>query len=110
VLITANDVIHAWWVPDFGIKKDAIPGYINEMWFAPTSRACTAASARTVRRDHGFMPVVVEVKTQAEFDAWLEAQKAARQASATPRRRPPPSSPGQSAGGRPGRQRGVRAP
>ena len=46
MLITANDVIHAWWVPDFGIKKDAIPGYINEMWFnARTSPAPTAASA-----------------------------------------------------------------
>jgi len=85
VLITANDVIHAWWVPDFGIKKDAIPGYINEMWFrADEPGVYRGQCAELCGRDHGFMPVVVEVKTQAEFDAWLEAQKAARQASATP--------------------------
>jgi len=85
VLITANDVIHAWWVPDFGIKKDAIPGYINEMWFrADEPGVYRGQCAELCGRDHGFMPVVVEVKTQAEFDAWLEAQKAARQASAAP--------------------------
>jgi cytochrome c oxidase subunit 2 len=85
VLITANDVIHAWWVPDFGIKKDAIPGYINEMWFnAEKPGIYRGQCAELCGRDHGFMPVVVEVKTQAEFDAWLEAQKSARQAAAAP--------------------------
>jgi len=85
VLITANDVIHAWWVPDFGMKKDAIPGFINEMWFnADTPGIYRGQCAELCGRDHGFMPVVVEVKPQAEFDAWLAAQKAARQAAAAP--------------------------
>jgi cytochrome c oxidase subunit 2 len=85
VLVTANDVIHAWWVPDFGMKKDAIPGYINELWFrADKTGVYRGQCAELCGRDHGFMPVVVEVKTQAEFDAWLEAQKASRQAAAAP--------------------------
>jgi cytochrome c oxidase subunit 2 len=85
VLITANDVIHAWWVPDFGMKKDAIPGFINEMWFnADEPGIYRGQCAELCGRDHGFMPVVVEVKPQAEFDAWLAAQQAARQAAAAP--------------------------
>ena len=84
-LITATDVIHAWWVPDFGMKKDAIPGYINEMWFrADEPGIYRGQCAELCGRDHGFMPVVVEVKSQADFDAWLEAQQAARQAAAAP--------------------------
>jgi cytochrome c oxidase subunit 2 len=78
-------VIHAWWVPDFGMKKDAIPGFINEMWFrADKPGVYRGQCAELCGRDHGFMPVVVEVKTQAEFDAWLAEQKAARQAAAAP--------------------------
>jgi cytochrome c oxidase subunit 2 len=85
VLVTAADVIHSWWVPDFAIKKDAIPGYINELWF-------TADKVGTYRgqcvelcgRDHGFMPIVVVVKPQAEYDTWLAAQKSARQAAVAP--------------------------
>ncbi len=85
VLITANDVIHAWWVPDFGMKKDAIPGYINEMWFnAEKPGTYRGQCAELCGRDHGFMPVVVEVLPQDEFDAWLEAEKAARQAAGAP--------------------------
>jgi cytochrome c oxidase subunit 2 len=85
VLITANDVIHAWWVPDFGMKKDAIPGYINELWFrADEAGTYRGQCAELCGRDHGFMPIVVVVKPQAEYDAWLAAQKAAQQASASP--------------------------
>jgi cytochrome c oxidase subunit II len=85
VLITANDVIHAWWVPDFGMKRDAIPGFINEMWFnAEKTGTYRGQCAELCGRDHGFMPVVVEVKPQDEFDAWLAEQKAARQAAHTP--------------------------
>jgi len=85
VLITANDVIHAWWVPDFGMKKDAIPGYINELWFrADKPGTYRGQCAELCGRDHGFMPVVVEVRPQAEFDAWLAAQQAARQAARAP--------------------------
>ncbi len=85
VLVTAADVIHAWWVPDFGMKKDAIPGYVNELWFlAEKPGVYRGQCAELCGRDHGFMPVVVEVKPRAEFDAWLEAQKTAMQASRAP--------------------------
>jgi cytochrome c oxidase subunit 2 len=85
VLITATDVIHSWWVPDFGMKKDAIPGYINELWFrADEPGVYRGQCAELCGRDHGFMPVVVEVKPQAEFDAWLAGQQAERQAARAP--------------------------
>ena len=85
VLITANDVIHSWWVPDFGMKKDAIPGFINEIWFrADEAGVFRGQCAELCGRDHGFMPVVVEVKPQAEFDAWLAEQQAAHQAAQAP--------------------------
>jgi len=85
VLITAADVIHAWWVPDFGMKKDAIPGYINELWFiAEKPGFYRGQCAELCGRDHGFMPVVVEVKSQQDFDAWLASQKSAMQASSAP--------------------------
>ena len=78
VLITAADVIHAWWVPDFGMKKDAIPGYINELWFiAEKPGVYRGQCAELCGRDHGFMPIVVEVKSRQEFDAWLASQKSA---------------------------------
>ncbi len=76
VLITAGDVIHAWWVPAFGMKKDAIPGIVNEMWFrADEPGIYRGQCAELCGYDHGFMPVVVDVKPQAEFDAWLSAQQ-----------------------------------
>jgi cytochrome c oxidase subunit 2 len=82
VLVTSADVIHAWWVPDFGIKKDAIPGYVNELWFkADKVGTYRGQCVELCGRDHGFMPVVVEVKPRAEFDAWLEARKSAMQAA-----------------------------
>ena len=85
VLVTAADVLHAWWVPDFGIKKDAIPGYINELWFrADRAGTFRGQCAELCGRDHGFMPVVVKVVDQAEFDSWFAAQKAARQAVRQP--------------------------
>jgi cytochrome c oxidase subunit 2 len=85
VLVTAADVLHSWWVPDFGIKKDAIPGYINELWFnADTTGIYRGQCVELCGRDHGFMPIVVKVVEPAEFDQWLAAQKAARQASAAP--------------------------
>ncbi len=93
VLVTAADVIHNWWVPDFGMKKDAIPGYINELWFkADKVGTYRGQCAELCGRDHGFMPVVVQVVEQAEYDTWLAGQKAARQAAATPaaQRLPPP--------------------
>ena len=76
VLLTSNDVIHAWWVPSFGMKKDAIPGFVNELWFrADEPGTYRGQCAELCGRDHGFMPVVVEVKSQAEYDSWLAQQK-----------------------------------
>jgi cytochrome c oxidase subunit II len=78
-LLTAQDVIHAWWVPQFGMKKDAIPGYVNEIWVqvdADKLGTYRGVCAELCGRDHGFMPIVVEVKSPADFDAWLRARQA----------------------------------
>jgi cytochrome c oxidase subunit II len=84
ILLTANDVIHAWWVPAFGMKKDAIPGFVNELWFrAETPGVYRGQCAELCGYDHAFMPVVVDVKPQAEYDAWLKAQQDAKAAPAT---------------------------
>jgi len=86
ILLTARDVIHSWWVPDLAVKKDAIPGVVNEMWFevrpdkAGTYRGqCTELCGR----DHGFMPIVVEAKSKEDYAAWLAAQRAAAAAALT---------------------------
>lgn len=76
-LITANDVIHAWWMPDFAIKKDAIPGFVNETWTKIDEPGLyRGVCAELCGRDHGFMPIVVEAVEPAKFDAWLAAKKA----------------------------------
>ena len=76
VLITANDVLHAWWVPALGVKQDAIPGFIRDAWFrADRPGIYRGNCAELCGKEHGFMPVVVEVKTQADYDKWLAAQK-----------------------------------
>lgn len=78
-LLTASDVIHSWWVPDFGWKKDAIPGYINEAWVkVDVPGVYRGQCAELCGRDHGFMPIVVEVKSEADYVAWLAAQKGAK--------------------------------
>ena len=86
-LITANDVIHAWWVPQFGIKKDAIPGFINEMWARIDEPGTYRGQcAELCGKDHGYMPIVVEAVSQQEFDKWVSLQRnkaVAAQASAT---------------------------
>lgn len=75
ILLTSNDVIHAWWVPDLGGKKDAIPGYINEMWFrAEKTGVYRGQCAELCGRGHGFMPIVVEVVPQDRFEAWVQAR------------------------------------
>jgi cytochrome c oxidase subunit II len=77
LLITAADVLHAWWVPDFAVKKDAIPGYINESWFQATEEGTFRGQcAELCGMDHGYMPIVVDVVSREEFDDWL-AEKAA---------------------------------
>jgi cytochrome c oxidase subunit 2 len=78
-LLTAQDVIHAWWVPDFAMKKDAIPGFVNEIWVqvdADKLGTYRGVCAELCGRDHGFMPIVVEVKSPADFDAWLREKQA----------------------------------
>ncbi|MGH8197190.1 MAG: cytochrome c oxidase subunit II [Steroidobacteraceae bacterium] len=80
LLLTANDVIHAWWVPDFGMKRDAIPGFINEMWISVDEDkpgTYRGQCAELCGADHGFMPIVVVAKPKAEFDSWLAGQQAA---------------------------------
>jgi cytochrome c oxidase subunit 2 len=76
ILLTAADVIHAWWVPQFGMKKDAIPGYINQLWFkADVPGVYRGQCAELCGRDHAFMPVVVEVKSEEDFNNWLKSQQ-----------------------------------
>jgi cytochrome c oxidase subunit 2 len=80
LLLTANDVIHAWWVPDFGMKRDAIPGFMNEMWVSvdpDKPGTYRGQCAELCGADHGFMPIVVVAKPKAEFDAWLAEQETA---------------------------------
>jgi len=75
-LLTANDVLHAWWMPDFAVKKDAIPGFINEGWFKVNEPGVYRGQcAELCGKDHGFMPVVVEVLSKDDYAAWLKAQK-----------------------------------
>lgn len=75
-LLTADDVIHAWWVPDFGWKRDAIPGYINEAWTnVKTPGTYRGQCAELCGKDHGFMPIVVEAVTKEEYAQWLADQK-----------------------------------
>jgi cytochrome c oxidase subunit 2 len=81
LLLTANDVIHAWWVPEFGMKRDAIPGFINEMWISVDEDkpgTYRGQCAELCGADHGFMPIVVIARPKAEFEAWLGEQKAAQ--------------------------------
>jgi cytochrome c oxidase subunit II len=84
VLITAADVIHAWWVPAFGMKKDAIPGFVNELWFrAEEPGIYRGQCTELCGYDHAFMPVVVEVKEQGEYDAWLKSKQEGASQTAT---------------------------
>jgi cytochrome c oxidase subunit 2 len=77
-LITANDVIHAWWVPEFGIKRDAIPGMLNELWaIAKTPGIYRGQCTELCGKDHAFMPVVVQALPEAEFETWYAAERAA---------------------------------
>ncbi len=76
-LITANDVLHAWWVPALAVKKDAIPGFINESWTrAEETGVYRGQCAELCGRDHGYMPIVVNVVEQGEYDQWLAGKQA----------------------------------
>lgn len=76
LLITSNDVIHSWWVPDFGGKTDAIPGYVNEMWIKVEKPGTYRGQcAELCGRGHAFMPIVVVAKNPQDYQAWLKAQQ-----------------------------------
>ena len=76
-LITSDDVIHSWWVPDFAVKKDANPGFINEVWTNVIEPGIYRGQcAELCGKDHGFMPVVVIAKEPAEYAAWMTEQEA----------------------------------
>lgn len=79
-LVTADDVIHSWWVPAFAVKKDANPGFINETWTKVDKPGIYRGQcAELCGKDHAFMPVVVDVRTPEDFDRWV-AQELERQA------------------------------
>jgi len=83
LLFTSNDVIHAWWIPAFAVKKDAIPGYINESWFK-TDKIGTyrGQCAELCGTNHGFMPIVVDVVSQADYDTWISGKMKSAAAAA----------------------------
>ena len=81
-VITANDVLHAWWVPQFGVKKDAVPGFINESWAKIEKPGVYRGQcAELCGKDHAFMPIVVEAKSEADFNDWVAKQKVAAQSA-----------------------------
>jgi cytochrome c oxidase subunit 2 len=83
MLLTANDVIHAWWVPAFGVKQDAIPGFVRDTWFkADKEGTYRGQCAELCGKDHGFMPIVVEVVSQEKYAQWVAEQKKKAAASA----------------------------
>ncbi len=72
MLTTAADVIHAWWVPAFGAKQDAIPGFIRDLWFRPEiTGTFRSQCVELCGKEHGFMPIVVKVVTQEEYSKWV---------------------------------------
>jgi len=82
ILLTSNDVLHAWWVPDLAIKKDAIPGIVNETWFkAEVAGTYRGQCAELCGKDHGYMPVVVEVLEEDAYASWVAANSASQAGS-----------------------------
>lgn len=76
-LVTAGDVIHSWWVPDLAVKRDAIPGYINESWtYVDKPGIYRGVCAELCGKDHGFMPVVVKAVPEDEYNSWLAERRA----------------------------------
>jgi cytochrome c oxidase subunit 2 len=79
LLLTSNDVIHSWWVPQLAIKKDAIPGIVNETWFrANEVGTYRGQCAELCGKDHGYMPVVVEVVEPEAYRAWVDTRNSGR--------------------------------
>ncbi|MGH8728798.1 MAG: cytochrome c oxidase subunit II [Burkholderiales bacterium] len=83
VLLTANDVIHAWWVPAFGVKQDAIPGFVRDAWFKVDQPGTYRGQcAELCGKDHGYMPIVVEVMEPEKYTQWVAARKEKTKATA----------------------------
>ncbi len=83
VVLTAADVIHAWWVPEFGVKQDAIPGFIKEVWFKVDKEGTYRGQcAELCGKAHGFMPIVVEAVSEEKYNTWIEAKKSEAAAGA----------------------------
>jgi cytochrome c oxidase subunit 2 len=75
-LVTANDVIHSWWVPALAVKRDAIPGFINETWARPTEQGIYRGQCSELcGKSHGFMPIVVNVVSKEEYGEWIAAKQ-----------------------------------
>jgi cytochrome c oxidase subunit 2 len=86
-LVTSNDVIHSWWVPAFGIKRDAIPGFIHEAWARIDKPGIYRGQcAELCGVHHGFMPIVVDARTEADYEAWVNqhSEQRAQTAAAPP--------------------------
>jgi cytochrome c oxidase subunit 2 len=84
-ITTSNDVIHSWWVPAFGVKRDAVPGFLREFWATvDTIGTYRGQCSELCGKEHGYMPVVVKVVSQEDFKVWLAAQKALAAAEAAP--------------------------
>jgi cytochrome c oxidase subunit 2 len=76
VLTTAADVVHSWWMPAFGAKQDAIPGFIRDIWFTATKTGTYRSQCvELCGKDHGFMPIVVRVVSAEDYTKWVGAQK-----------------------------------
>ena len=75
LLLTANDVIHSWWVPQLGVKQDAIPGFLRDAWFmVDTPGIYRGQCSELCGKDHGFMPIVVDVRSPADYARWRDAR------------------------------------
>ncbi|MCI8208734.1 cytochrome B559 subunit alpha [Pseudomonas sp. S25] len=75
-LVTGADVIHSWWVPAFAVKRDAIPGFVNEAWTRIDKPGIYRGQCTELcGKDHGFMPIVVEARSKADYDTWLAGRK-----------------------------------
>lgn len=80
VLLTSNDVVHAWWVPELAVKKDAVPGIVNELWFkAEVAGTYRGQCAELCGKDHGYMPIVVEVLEADAFAAWVAGRTGSKE-------------------------------
>jgi len=82
VVLTAADVIHSWMVPDFGVKQDAVPGYLRDTWFRASKPGIYRGQcAELCGKNHAYMPIVVEVKSAEDYAKWANEQKSAMAAA-----------------------------